>query len=101
MSIPPDHWREILRQNVAEVDGSAGLIDGRGVFIARLRNHDQFVGKPAGNDLGPERRSGLDHPPQRRGQKVLLAYHRSSVARWLIGVGVPTSTCRRPCAARS
>ena len=24
MSIPPDHWREILRQNVAEVDGSAG-----------------------------------------------------------------------------
>ena len=28
-----------------------GMIDGKGVFIARLRNHDQFVGKPAGNDL--------------------------------------------------
>ena len=97
MSIPPAHWLQILRQNVADADGSAGVIDGKGVFIARLRNHDQFVGKPAGTDLSAL--SGDQGSITRRnveGQKVLLAYRRSSIARWLVGVGVPTSTLQAP-----
>ena len=35
----------------------AGLIDRNGNFIARSRNHEQNVGKPASKDSAPPRRS--------------------------------------------
>jgi PAS domain-containing protein len=50
MSVPTDHWRDLLRQT-ANSELSGGLVDRRGLFITRLRNHEQFVGRPAGEDL--------------------------------------------------
>jgi PAS domain S-box-containing protein len=95
--IPPEHWLEILRQHVSLLDASVGLVDRRGVFIARARNHDQFVGRRAGSDLSslPGDRGAI----KRRnveGQKVLFAYHRSGLAGWRTGIGVPMDILRAP-----
>jgi len=96
-SIPSEHWLEILRQHAFASDGSAGLTDRKGIFIARLRNHEQFVGRPAGADLknlSAER--GAVTRRNVEGQKVLFAYDRSGLAGWLVGVGVPTDVLRAP-----
>jgi PAS domain S-box-containing protein len=97
MTVASEHWLGILRKQVAAIDASAGLIDRKGVFIARLRNHEQFVGRAAGSDLrnlvGDR---GATTRRNAEGQKVLFAYDQSGLPRWLVGVGVPTAVLRAP-----
>jgi two-component sensor histidine kinase len=95
--IRPEHWLQILQQHVTSTVASAGLVDKNGVFIARLRHHEQFVGRPAGTDLRnlPTDRGAVTRRNV-EGQKVLFAYDRSGLSHWLVGVGVPTDVLRAP-----
>ncbi|HEU4518709.1 MAG TPA: PDC sensor domain-containing protein, partial [Microvirga sp.] len=51
MSVPLSHWLKVLQGSVADPVASVGLIDRKGMFIARLRQHEQFAGRPAGDDI--------------------------------------------------
>ncbi len=97
MSVPAVHWRGVLAENVVRPDWSGGLADRRNVFIARLRAHEQFVGRPSPEDLRTvTAREGVLTRTNADGEPVLFAYRRSAFADWLVGIGVPTEVVQAP-----
>ena len=81
MSVPAIHWRGVLAENVVRPDWSGGLIDRKNVFIARLRGHEQFVGRPSPDDLRTvTAREGVLTRTNADGEPVLFAYRRSAFA---------------------
>jgi PAS domain S-box-containing protein len=97
LSVPAAHWRTVLRQNVLKVPWSAGMIDRKGIFIARLRDHDQFVGRPSPNDLRSLKGdAGSMIRTDAEGREVVFAYRRTNLAHWLVGIGVPVEVVWEP-----
>jgi PAS domain S-box-containing protein len=97
MSVPLSHWLKVLQGSVADPVASVGLIDRKGVFIARLRQHEQFAGRPAGDDIRALRGDeGSVTRTNIQGQQVLFTYRRIATPGWLVGVGVPTDVVQAP-----
>jgi PAS domain S-box-containing protein len=97
MSVPALHWRGVLAENVVRPDWSGGLVDRKNVFIARLRGHEQYVGRPSPEDLRRvTAREGVLTRTNADGEPVLFAYRRSAFADWLVGIGIPTEVVQAP-----
>jgi PAS domain S-box-containing protein len=97
MDVPASHWLRVLEENVIRPDWAADLVDRKNVFIARTRDHNQFAGRPSPEDLSSL--SGLAGALTRvsvEGHSVYFAYHRSVLAGWLVGIGVPTDVVLAP-----
>jgi hypothetical protein len=72
---------------------SAGIVDQAGTIVARSREPETFVGKPAQRPMIEAARgvqgSGLFDVVTREGMEVRNAFLRSTLTGWTVGVAVP------------
>jgi hypothetical protein len=78
----------------------AGIIDRAGVIVARSRNPEEYVGKPAQQPMIEAARgledSGVFDIVSRDGVEVRNAFRRSPLTNWTVGVAVPASVENAP-----
>jgi|tagenome__1003787_1003787.scaffolds.fasta_scaffold20899489_2 hypothetical protein len=78
----------------------AGIIDRAGVIVARSRDPEAYVGKPAQQPMIAAARghaaSGVFDIVSRDGVEVRNAFRRSPITNWTVGVAVPASVENAP-----
>lgn len=90
MSIDPELFHDKMRGQNLPPQWNTGLSDRKGVIIARLLRHDDFVGRP----LTEELRAGTGavyETTSLEGVKTLRAVRQSRVSGWLISANLPQS----------
>ena len=82
----------------------AGLIDRDGNFIARSRNHEQMVGKPASEGFRAAARAtaqGWNEMVSLEGATIANAHVTSPLSGWVMGLAAERRCSRRRSATRS
>jgi len=96
MSVDPKHLLTIMRGQKLPPNWTTILIDRKGVVIARLQRHDEFVGKPLparlrGTPDGQVARSvNLDDV------EMLRVARTSSLSGWQAAAGLPVAVAHAP-----
>nr|WP_284694413.1 ATP-binding protein [Rhodoplanes serenus] len=90
-SMEPDYFRDVLTRTPLPEGWLAAIVDRRGVFVARLRNHADFVGKPASRQFIDNARqgAGLYEGATSEGVLSLVAYDTSRTTGWRVAVSAP------------
>jgi PAS domain S-box-containing protein len=93
-----EQFAELLRSRGSTSAFTIALIDRNDRVIARSRDHETFVGKPATEDF---RRNATGRAGTWEGRNladvpVLAAYARSDLSGWRAAVGVPLQVIQRP-----
>jgi len=98
-TLEADRLRQLLERQDLPAGWIGAVIDSRGVIIARIPNHEWFVGKPVTADLQAKVDAGgegvfdsvtLDGVP------VVTAYRKSPDLGWTTVVSVPRATLETP-----
>lgn len=96
LSVPTDRVQRLLMQVRLGEGEVAGVLDRDGIFVARTRDAEAAVGTsptfraPGGTPAGT--RMGTD----RAGQPALLAFQRSTLSDWRVGITVPETILATP-----
>ncbi len=97
-STPPNSLLQILTEQDIPPDWIGTIIDRKGIVIARSRNFQQLVGKPAlvlrGAPSG-EVEQGLGHITD-DGTELLVAFRRSKLTGWTVRLAIPVSILEAP-----
>jgi len=93
--ITPDRLANLLRgQSALSDEWVRGVVDNRGVLVARTRDAERFVGQK-GTPEFLKRYSTVNEDVYRdttlEGQQVYGAYARAPMSRWIAGVAVPAA----------
>jgi PAS domain S-box-containing protein len=98
MAVEPKRIAEILLAQSLPASWVATVIDRGDRVVARSRQHDAFVSKPAPDSfLNAFREAdGIWEGHNLEGTAVLGAYARSGVSGWTTFVGVPSETVQAP-----
>jgi signal transduction histidine kinase/ActR/RegA family two-component response regulator len=96
----PEAVLEIVKRHVLPDGGTAVVLDGRRVVVARTRNQAAWVGK----NPSPTLLSMLDRGEQGawtvtttlEGRRVYTVYQRSAESGWSAAVGIPTAIVDAP-----
>jgi len=90
MSIDPARfWEKMRGQNLPPL-WNTDLSDRKGIVIARLLRHEDFVGKPLANELRVDD-ANVYTTSDLEGVKTLRAVRRSTVSGWLVSANLPQS----------
>lgn len=94
VSINPERMLGLMKGQNLPPEWTTILADRKGIVIARVHKHDEFVGKP----LSPSLPVSADGPVVRsinlEGVEMLRGRRVSPVSGWTVDVGVPMSTVR-------
>jgi len=99
IAMRPDVFRTLFEQWNLPEGWLAGLIDADGNFIARSRNHEQNVGRPASEDFrAAVRRAPLGWIETRslEGVSMATAHVTSPVSGWVMGLAADKSLFEAP-----
>ena len=96
--IDPDRLTAMLRQIELPREWLVAIVDGADRIVARTRRQEEFLGTHATPDFRENATGlrGLWIGSTAEGLPVLVAYARSAIADWRIGVGVPVGVIERP-----
>ncbi len=94
-SIDPERMLDLMKGQKLPPEWNTIVVDRKGVIIARLQQHEAFVGKPLPESL----RTNMDGGPVSRsvnveGVEMLRSSRVSPVSGWTVAAGVPMSTVR-------
>ncbi|RAI43069.1 ATP-binding protein [Rhodoplanes roseus] len=92
-SIAPEFFQEVLQRARLQDGWLATAIDGRGVFVVRSHQHEEFVGKKAPPHLvnAAVRSAGLYEDRSPDGISSVVAYDTSQLTGWRVIVSAPVS----------
>lgn len=93
MSIDPERFLATMQGQNLPAEWITGLSDRKGVIIARLQRHRDFVGKSLPEELravGRER-TGVFRTTNVEGVETLRAVYRSPLSGWLVSANIPQS----------
>jgi PAS domain S-box-containing protein len=98
MAVEPRRIAEILLAQNLPASWVATVIDRADRVVARSRQHDAFVGKPAPDGFlrAAREADGIWEGHNLEGTEVLGAYARSGVSGWMTFVGVPAEIVQAP-----
>jgi signal transduction histidine kinase/ActR/RegA family two-component response regulator len=88
----PSIFSQILVDQAVPGDWVASIYDRALVFVARSRNAEQFIGKPAGKSFVEAVRGaaeGVLDIANAEGVPAIMAFGRSPAYGWTFGIGVP------------
>jgi signal transduction histidine kinase len=92
MGVLPGALNRILSDQKLPVTWVASIFDRNGITVARTRELDRFIGKPAAPRLAEAMRNadeGLIEVVSLEGTPVVASYSRSPVHGWRFAIGVP------------
>lgn len=99
-SVPASRLQGLFAEAGLREGWRAGIIDRAGVIVARSRNPEDYVGKPAQQPMVEAARgredSGVFDVVSRDGVEVRNAFRRSHITNWTVGVAVPASVENAP-----
>ena len=98
-STSPAFLLKLLAQQNVPSDWLATIIDGNQVIIARTRDFEKFVGKPAGPRFAAKSREAQEGVLRGSPQESAPAYtgfHRSELSGWTVGLAIPASVVESP-----
>jgi signal transduction histidine kinase/CheY-like chemotaxis protein len=94
-AVRPQTFVDVLDRQRLPQDWVISVFDSGGLRVARSRQHEQFLGRPAAASLkelmareGPEG-TGVSYALE--GDRVYSAYSRSPTTGWTVAVGIPPS----------
>lgn len=98
-SRPPMSLLQILAQQSIPPDWLGTIADNKGIIIARTRNIEQMIGKPAmpvpgADDQSANESLSLGATPD--GTAVELAFRRSELTGWSVRLAIPASDLEAP-----
>ncbi len=98
LRIDPRRIAEVFRSEGLPGEWTGAVVDRNDRIVARSRQHNQFVGALATEDLrkgttGPE---GIWIGSTKEGTPVFGAYARSQLTGWRVTIGVPLDILREP-----
>lgn len=98
MSVPPERIAAVVQLESIPERWTAGVLDRKGIIVARFPNQREFVGQQASarflsQAIGPE---GIYEGVNLQGVPVLTAFVRSSRYGWTVTTSVPKSVLAAP-----
>ena len=92
MGIGPEILEALLREQHLSPDWIAGIFDRNGIIVARSRELDRFLGKPAAPSLRQAMAWAVGSwfpSVTSEGIPVYSTYRRSPITGWTVAIGVP------------
>lgn len=98
MSVPPERIAEVIRQAGIPERWTAGVLDRKGVIVARVPNQRDFVGQTASARFLSQAtgQEGIYEGTNLQGVAVLTAFVRSPRYGWIVTTSVPKSVLAAP-----
>jgi PAS domain S-box-containing protein len=97
--VSPDAIRAMIHPQRVPPNAIVSILDPRGNHVARSREHEQWLGKPAAETLqGLMTRAPEGAGPSRtvEGQEIYVAFSRSPASGWVVAAEVPRETIDGP-----
>lgn len=96
MSINPERLLDVMKGQNLPPEWNTGITDRKGVIIARLQRHEDFVGKPLPEELRilSRSRQSAFRATNLEGIETVRAARVSPLTGWLISANVPVSIAR-------
>jgi PAS domain S-box-containing protein len=97
--LTPDNLSAVLRDQNIPAAWTAAVFDRKGIILARNRELERFLGKPAAPILRREMAKadeGWISSVTSEGEEVYATFLRSSLTGWTVAVGVPRSVVDAP-----
>ena len=99
MALDPAHLSAILEQQNIPPEWTAGILDRKGIIVARNRDLERFLGQPATAALR-ERIAGAVEGwfpnVTSEGLGVYAAFRRSPITGWTVAIGIPKAAVDGP-----
>jgi two-component sensor histidine kinase len=96
MSIDPERLLAIMRGQRLPPDWNTILVDRKGVVIARLQRHEEFVGKPLPSRLQASPDARVSRSVNLENVEMLRVGKLSALSGWQVAAGVPVAVARAP-----
>jgi signal transduction histidine kinase/ActR/RegA family two-component response regulator len=99
LSVDPTSIAKVMSRTSLPEGWLMGLIDEHGVFIARSKDQDQWIGKPSRPELVDASRrslSGIIYNKSVEGFPILNVFNRVPGTDWTVLIGVPESVLYAP-----
>jgi two-component sensor histidine kinase len=96
MSIDPERLLAIMRGQRLPPDWNTILVDRKGVVIARLQRHEEFVGKPLPSRLQASPDGRISRSVNLENVEMLRVGKLSALSGWQVAAGVPVAVARAP-----
>jgi len=93
-SINPERMLGLMKGQNLPPEWTTILADRKGIVIARLHKHDEFVGTPLSSSLRVNADGAVVRGIKLEGDEMLSASRVSPVSGWTVAAGVPMSTVR-------
>lgn len=93
-SVNPERMRDLMKGQNLPPEWNTILVDRKGIVIARLHKHDEFVGTPLPSSLRANVDGAVVRSVNLEGVEMLRGSRLSPVSGWMVAVGVPMSTVR-------
>lgn len=93
MSVPPERLADVIERAGIPAQWTAGVLDRKGVIVARLPSQREMIGQPASARFLSQAigREGVYEGTNLQGVPVLTAFVRSSRYGWTVTTSVPKS----------
>lgn len=88
----PDYFNRVLQQHTVPPSWIIGIIDRKGITIARSRNAAQYIGKETVPALSSEKRKaseGILRTTSLDGVDIYAVFTTSALSGWTVAIGVP------------
>src|SRR5688572_230361 len=98
IAVFPERLGEILKVQRIKPDWVVGILDSRGVIVARSRSAEQFVGQkgpPALVERMAQVAEGSVETHTLEGILIFAVFSRSAMSQWSVAIGVPRSSITR------
>src|ERR1043166_1996757 len=99
MSLSPAFIQKLLQQQAIPAQWLSTIIDGNKIVVARTRDMDKLLGKPASPSLSvnsAESSEGWWIGRPSGSERSYVAHRRSNFSGWVVAIAVPVSTVNRP-----
>lgn len=97
MLITPQRFASLIEQQAFPPTWTAAVLDASGNIVARNRDAERMVGKPATASLRQQlslRDEGSSHGRTSDGVETIGCFHRSRAHGWAVAIGVPMAELR-------
>lgn len=94
LSIDPEHLLETMKGQKLPPDWTTMLVDRKGTVIARLQNHDAFVGKPMPDHWRADTKGRAVQVVNLENVEMLRSGQVSSLSGWTVAAGVGASAAQ-------
>ena len=92
MGLGPEVLSSLLAEQSLSLDWTAGIIDRKGIIVARNRELDRFLGKPVSATLQEAMREPAENwfpSVTSEGIPVYSTFRRSPMTGWTVAIGLP------------